>query len=76
MIKTGSVEDKERFFMYGDQEKENAAGKNILLLAGTILAILIICGSCVLVYQAITNQEFHDVKLPWESSYRTYEITE
>lgn len=73
MIKTGSAEDQDRYFMYGDEDKENAAGSKIVQLAAACVAILMLIGAVVLIYPVLTNQDFHDVKMPWESPYRTYE---
>jgi len=73
MIKTGSAEDKDRYFMYGDEEKENAAGNAIVKVATVCVATLLLIGACVLLFQISTNQDFHDPKLPWQDKYRTYE---
>ena len=67
MIKTGSKEDKSRFFFYGNEEEENRSGDGVLfslgpieinklmLVVGIILVILISCGLAVSVIPGLTN---------------------
>jgi len=69
MIRTGSQQDKDRFFYYGDEEKENAAGNSLIKVVILVVAILLVISACVLLFQIFTNQDLHDVKLPWEESY-------
>jgi hypothetical protein len=33
------------------------------------VASLLVIGFCVLLFQIFTNQDLHDVKLPWEETY-------
>jgi len=67
MIKTGGKEDQNRFFFYGNEEKENGSGDDVLLslgpieinklmlVVGIILGILICCGLTVSVIPGLTN---------------------
>ena len=67
MIKTGGKEDQDRFFFYGNEEKENASGDDILfkvgpieankllLVVGIILGIIICCGLAVSVIPGLTS---------------------
>lgn len=69
MIRTGSPQDADRTFFYGDEEKENGAGKGLIKVVILAVAGLIAIGACVLLFQIFTNQDFHDPKLPWETPY-------
>ena len=67
MIKTGGKEDQSRFFFYGNEEKENGSGDDVLfslgpieinklmLIVGIILSILICCGLAVSVIPGLSN---------------------
>ena len=69
MIRTGSPQDSDRRFYYGDQEQENKAGNNLIKVVVLVVASLLVIGCCVLLFQIFTNQDLHDVKLPWEETY-------
>ena len=69
MIRTGSQQDPDRSFFYGDQDQENKAGNSLIKVAVLVVASLLVIGCCVLLFQIFTNQDLHDVKLPWEDTY-------
>ena len=69
MIRTGSKEDNDRFFLYGDEDKENKAGDKLVLSLGPIkfsklmlvvtliLSIILALGTLELVYPGIINRD-------------------
>jgi hypothetical protein len=69
MIRTGSPQDSDRSFFYGNQDQENRAGNSLIKVVVLVVASLLVIGFCVLLFQIFTNQDLHDVKLPWEETY-------